>query len=431
MPETRVTAWLAEQAQVYRLKLWVGLTHWGIVLAGLLIERAATAVALILVARRVDPVHYGQYFSVFSLVNFLVVLPSYGLDSWLLTQAQSDHSKMRTLWSNLVRSRSGLLLAWTMLVILAGFILPENTFPFALLIPTTIGAAFDSLGLLSISALRCMNRHGAISILQSVSSLALLVFTAGLPGNSMTIVHFAILRAILSALTFLATILMIGRGVLIRLPARLPTSGILRAATPFMWAEFFSTVYIKADVSLIAFMIGSEGNSIYGPAVNLLQVAFLVPRALYSFIVPVLSRTFTEKREAFRQIGWAQLAAQIGGGAVLSLLTFLFASFLIQATFGAAYAHSAQILTLLSPIPFLRSLNSALAALLTSSGNQGIRTRAQAASAIFNVAANLYVIMPFGIPGVAVVYVLSEILLAVGYFGSLLIVNRPRRVNLP
>jgi O-antigen/teichoic acid export membrane protein len=73
------------------------------------------------------------------------------------------------------------------------------------------------------------------------------------------------------------------------------------------------------------------------------------------------------------------------------------------------------VLRLLSPILVLKSLNFGLAALLTAADFQSWRTTAQMVCAIFNVAANLVMIIHLGIVGVALVYMLSEALLLLGY----------------
>jgi O-antigen/teichoic acid export membrane protein len=410
---------LRDRFHTYRARLWAVLWNWGIVLAGLVVERAATALALILVARRVAPAFYGQYFSVFSLANFLVVLPSYGLDAWLLTQTRSDDNDLISLWSNAVRSRGRMLVLWIIAMSLAGLVLPAGTFPAALLIPTVIGTAFDSLVMLSYAALRCTNRHWLVSLMQSASALILLGTAAALPNSAAAVTLFALARMALSGMFFLVAIGLIGARALLHPPQPMLQSQIQKAARPFLWAEISSAIYVRADVNIVSFLVGSAGTSVYGPAINLLQVTFLPPRALFFLMVPRLSRTHSRTRTGFVRSSILQLAAQFVTGTALSLALFFLAPILIELTFGSAYRQSAEVLRLLSPIPLFRSLNFGLGALLTSGERQAERTRSQAIAAIFNLAANLLVIGPFGIPGVALVYAASEGLLCLGYLASL------------
>jgi PST family polysaccharide transporter len=182
-----------------------------------------------------------------------------------------------------------------------------------------------------------------------------------------------------------------------------------------MLAEIASSVYVKADLTIIALVLGPVGTSVYAPAITLLQAAFLAPRALFFVVVPVLSKTYTENRDRFRGRGLSQTAAQILIGTTISVLLFLFAPLIVRLIFGEDYAASAVILRILSPLPFLRSFNFALAAILTSSARQRQRTRVQIIAAAVNVTGNLIVIVPYGIIGVSIVYLLSELVLGLGY----------------
>lgn len=399
-----------------RRELRGAITNWAIVLFGLLAAQGATALALIVVARKVYPIEYGQYLSTYGLASFLVVLPNYGMDAWLLTRGHSTPSKVAELWGSSIRSRARLLLIWIAGMILLGMFLPADTFPLKIVLPAVWGLAFDSLVLLSYAAFRSLNQHGRVAILQSISSLALLGITLVLPLRAGRIALFAVGRAILSAVFMVIVIALASKDYLRHFRAFIPTRNLLLSARPFMMTELTSSVYVKADLTIVSLLLGSPGASIYGPALNLLQVSLLVPRALFFFVVPALSRTYVETRRFFGKRCLAQLIAQALAGAALSIAIFLFAPIAVHLVFGPAYERSAEVLRILSPVPFLRSLNFALGATLASGNRQSRRIKVQLLCAGFNVLANLAVIGPFGVAGVGIVYVLSELILCAGYF---------------
>lgn len=389
--------------------------NWAVVLFGLVVAQGATALALIVVARKVLPVEYGQYLAIYGLTSFLVVLPNYGLDVWLLTRGHSTSSEVGRLWGSSIRLRVQLLLIWIAGMMVLAVVLPADTFPVKIMLPAVLGVGFDSLTLLSYAAFRSSNWHGRVTLFQSASSLALLGITTLLPLRSGSIFLFASGRAMLSAILLTSVIAIAGKEYLKERTALIQTRDILVSARPFMVAELASSIYEKADLTIVSLFIGSSGASVYGPAINLLQVSFLASRALFLFVVPALSKAYVESSRSFMRKAVMQLVAQGLVGAVLSTIVFLSASFIISLVFGPAYGASSEILCLLSPIPFLRSLNFALGAILASGNRQSQRTRVQLLCAAFNVLANLVVIVPFGIAGVAVVYVLSELILASGY----------------
>jgi O-antigen/teichoic acid export membrane protein len=392
------------------------LLDWGAVITGLVLERVALALALIIIARRVEPIEYGQYISSFSLITFLAVLPGLGLDSWLLTQGRSLKEELEELWSSLIVSRIRALFLWVAGVICLSFFLSKDTYPFTLILIIVIGAAFDSLNLISIATLRCMNRHHSVAFLLTSSSLAVLVAAILLPKSSDTLLVFAAFRASFSALSFFFGSALINIRALFRRRGGGSIAQLIRSARAYFWADISSVIYVRADVNIIGLMVGSIGNSIYAPAINILQMSFLVPRAIFYFIVPRLSAAYRQKSHSrYSRLSSLVVLAQVGVGLPLSLFLYFLGPGLLQWAFGANYAESGKVLTILSLLPVIRSLNFAQSAIIMSSQNQANRTRVQIVAAGFNVVANIVALQTFGILAVAWVYVMSELMLLLGY----------------
>jgi len=101
-------------------------------------------------------------------------------------------------------------------------------------------------------------------------------------------------------------------------------------------------------------------------------------------------------------------------GLGLFLLLFFGAKYLIS-LFGPAYAGSQEILQILSAILFFHSITFGVAAILVATNQQKQRTIIQAIAVVINVGLNFLIIQQFGITGVAYVYVLTEVVLLLGY----------------
>jgi O-antigen/teichoic acid export membrane protein len=69
----------------------------------------------------------------------------------------------------------------------------------------------------------------------------------------------------------------------------------------------------------------------------------------------------------------------------------------------------------MSPLLFFKSLGFGWAAFLVATGRQNQRLVPQVVSAVLNVGLNLWLIPRLGIPGVALIYMVSEIVLTIGY----------------
>ena len=406
-----------------------GLEHWSTVLSGLALYSGLNALTLIIIARRVTPTEYGQYLASFALASFLVVLPSFGMDAWILTQHREKWSGTLALWAGSLRTRASLLIPWLAVMLLLSVVLPDATYPPKILVPTIFGVAFDSLLFLSYAALRTRHRHRQIAVVQAAYSITLLCLSLVLPIEDGHVAIFAAARMLLSFSASLIVLVALGWRYFENKDALPSMRSILHASRPFMLSELASSVYLKADVTIISIVIGTAGTSVYGPAITLLQAAFLVPAALFYVMVPTLSKTFTEDRGKFLSQSRAQTWVQVTLGAVISVVTFLLAPYIVDLVFGEGYAESADVLRLLSPLPFIRALNFAFAAILTSCERQKDRTRVQIFAAAVNVIGNLIVIARYGILGVSVMFLLSETALWFGY--SLILRDQVRQMRQP
>lgn len=295
-------------------------------------------------------------------------------------------------------------------------LLPPATYPWRLASVIVVGVGLDSLLALAYAFLRTLGRHTAVTILQAFYGLLLLMTTLVLPLATQGVLLFAGARSALG--------LALGLGLIVYLWRRYPPDQvtpvrfawpILRAARSFLATETISSVYMRADMTIVSLLLGATGARIYGPAINLLTIGCLAPSALFYYFVPVLSRLQEQDKSLYRQQSLTQLKFQLIMGAGLAVVLFAAAPLLVSVIFGRAYLESVLILRWLSPIGLLRSANFALAAILIASQQQAQRARVQLLCAVFNVTANLIVILPLGIAGVAAVYVCSELGLCLGY----------------
>lgn len=391
------------------------LANWGVIAVGLLTLYGFTALSLIIVARSVSKLEYGQYLAVFSLSTLTVVLPSFGIDSWMLTQSRAISDYGRDFWQRCLRLRSIALAIWFAALAAFTFFLPVETFPPQLMIVVMVGVAGDSIAMMAFAFMRGDDKHTQVTLLQALSATLLLAVTLLLPLQPGRILLFAMARTVLSVLIVFG--ISIGLVVRLRQAARYPVSdrGILNGSRDFLVTDMSAVVYGKADISLLSLLAGAVATSVYGPAVNLLMITIIPARALYFFTVPRLTQAREQSYRLFRRQSKIQFWIQAAGGALLSILLFLGASLVVSLVFGVAYLDSVPVLQILSVITFLRAINFALAAPLIAGGHQAKRARVQVVAAVFNIAANIVVIPVWGVYGVAFVYILTEILLAIGY----------------
>lgn len=386
---------------------------WVLVLGGMVAAQGFTALAVILLARRVAPIEYGQYVACYGLTALLVVVPGFGLDSWLLSRGATV-DVLSPLWRSALGARLRMLALWIAGIALVGLLLPSQTFPPSILLLTAVGVGLESVSSLAYSALRNLGQHRAISTAQVFGGVTLVLATAFLPLESGGPTLFALSRMVVAAVVAALAAALAAR----RMPTGetpLATRQLLRAARPFFVGDLAVSVYMRADLTVVALFLGAAYAGIYGPALSLVNMAFLAPSALYSLVLPRLAALFASDKGAFHRFGARQLGVQAVTGVILAFSIYLSAPFIIHVVFGPAYASSGEMLRVLSPLLAAKCLSFGLGALLTSSQGQAWRSMIQVVAAVFNLAANLIVIVPLGLVGVAVVYIVSEVLLSAGY----------------
>ncbi len=194
-------------------------------------------------------------------------------------------------------------------------------------------------------------------------------------------------------------------------------SGMGRETLPFAASDLAASVYLQADITLAAIMLGSAAVGLYAPASSLVNALFVIPAALYTLMIPVLVRTM----DAQGRLPDGMIVRTLGSFALLGVAlwagTWLASGRLLTFLLGDAFRGSGALLTILSPILFLKSLSFGAAAVLVAVGWQGRRVYIQAVAAALNVGLNLALIPKFGVTGIAWVYVASELFLVLGYLG--------------
>lgn len=388
---------------------------WLVVLAGLFAAQGFTALAGIVLARRVAAVDYGQYLASVGLAAILVALANLGMDQWLLASGADSPTQLMRAFNGALRIRLPLLAVWLVGIAVLGSLLPPAAFPQPYLLLAGVAVGCDSITLLSYSLLRNLGRHRTVTSFQGAAAACLLVASLVLPLAPGEASRFLTARAVISAAAALLSVACARRTINPEQKTAEPATAILRSAVPFMWSELAVAVYMRADLSILSLVKGSTASSVYGPATSLLSMCFLVPNALYLLVVPNLARLAKQVDPDFGRLALRQLLAQALSGVLLFAGVLALAPWLIRIVLGPHYVASAATLSLLSPILLFKSLSFGLGAWLTAGGEQATRTRIQVAVAVLNLCANLAVVGPFGVTGVAVVYVISEVLLCIGY----------------
>lgn len=405
------------------------LTNFATLLSGMGAARVMTAVALILVARQIGPNYYGQYVACFSLAKLTSVISSWGLDGWLLWRG-GHATDRRTIAVN-----SGIALTWKLLLgliwflllyLLAGWLNPE-VFPLPVLLLAGLVVWTEDLTNTVWSVFKStLQNDVTFKIITSIQFLLLSTTFALIVFGAQQLIVFMWARLIVSAIGCIGAVYLLRRNIGLGFIAAemLP---IFRAAAPFAASLVFSLIYERADVTIVGQFLGTEQAGLYGPAATITTTLFLIPASAYAVMVPVFTRAHTTRAATFNRTLRLFLAINTALGIGLAGGLALSAHWIVDLLYGGQYAESAPVLVILSLVLGLRCVTFALGAAVVGTGLQARRLIVQALAAVLNVVINIVSVGVWGIQGVAWVYVLSELVLLLGYWLVLVPVRRRSR----
>lgn len=367
----------------------------------------------IVVARSLGPNDFGRFSGVYSLTTLTSFFLSWGMDTWLLSyRGNSVNPKY---WSGKILVVKFVLgIIWGLLLVGVTSLINPNPFPLSLLVVSIVDVWFDSTFLTQISTLNLLGRFRTIAKLLIFSRLARLVCAWLLViGGAVSVINFAFFRCLTSILVSIITYKLINHEIKIDFPSN--SMKILRESTPFGVSEFLSLIYMQADIVLLTVLLGSSATGLYSPASTLINALFIVPASASNFIIPRLSNQNHDSSVGLMDRIKLTNLLFLSLGVILSGGIFFIGGFVLRIALGNQYQISALLLTILSPLLFFKCLSFGWVSILIAAGWQKSRVVVQILGAITNVAANVIFIRLFGIVGVALAYVASEMVLSIGY----------------
>ena len=185
---------------------------------------------------------------------------------------------------------------------------------------------------------------------------------------------------------------------------------LVATTVPFGLNALFASLYLSADVLLLAHFHDDDEVGIYRGGVLLISFFPLIAETLSNGIYPRMSRYLGQVAQAGSELRFAcrvllalSIPAAVGG--------ILTAEPLMVFIGGADFARSTLPFMVMAPLLPLRFLNNAFSMTLSALNRQGDRTRGVFFAAVFNVGANLLVLPAYGAVGAACTTLATEALL--------------------
>jgi O-antigen/teichoic acid export membrane protein len=388
----------------------------GTLISGMAVARIMSAVVIILIARQVGPGTFGQYAASFAVAKLSSVLFTLGVDVWLLRNGNraGDPAVLARYASSCLSVKVVLGVLWLGGISLVGPTLNQDVFPFTILMLASVSVWLDEQGNTIRNAFKtAMQNRIASFLIVAAQGMSLGITILLLLRGTDVLLPFVIGQVIATALGTGLAYAQFQRSIGIHMDSR-KTLTILREALPFALSVALALIYGRADITIIGHWLGEAAVGYYSPAVALVGALVLVPEASHTAMLPILSQLHNRDQDRLVQLSrWFLLASIVGGG-IAAVGVIVVAHPLVDFVYGSQFLPSAQVLTILSGVLAARFVSFALAAIIVAVGWQKHRVIVQAVSAVLNVGLNLMIIQR-GIIAVAQVYIVSEVVLMLGY----------------
>jgi len=377
------------------------------------------AVYFILIARALGAEGYGAFIGVTAFVSIIAPFASMGSGNILIKHVARDKSTFSKYWGRtiILTCSSGLILS-VITAAISTFILPK-TIPFLLVVSVAI-ADLIFLAMLNVSgqAFQGFQRLTMTSFLLVLPNLTrLLVLIILIMFKKPTPLDLGYIYLLSTGFAFLTAIYVVARELGKPAYPRKVFDGEIKEGLYFSVALSSHSIFNDIDKTILTRLATLEAAGIYAAAYRLVDVAFIPVRSLIS---ASYARFFMSGVNGMR--GTVSLVGKLlpyaaAYGLAASLLLFACAP-LVPIVFGREFTEAIYALRWLSLLPLLKVLHYFPANALTGAGYQGLRSFCLVATALFNVALNLWLVPKYSWKGAAWASIASDSLYAVVIWGA-------------
>ena len=361
----------------------------------------------ILIVRQLGKLLYGEYATLTATLGLMASLLGFGLDVWVLSEGGRDHATLAVNIGHVLRAK---ILGAALLLGLVGLAWSSQVVQTPAFIVGVLGIIFDSFTNTGYSALRALNRNGAVAIFQVVSPLVLLGALGAMQYAGVSVLLLFVVQASTSAALAVVLLGLLRRLVGPLLPHRFQLGYLVRGAWLFVAADVLSNIYTQSGLVILGRMVDQTLVGLWKPALNVIGLTFLVPSLLFLVGLPQLNAVARDRRQ-YRSL---LLALSVGAacyGLAVMVGLWLFNGLIVQLLFGHEYDAALPLVQAMSLVPLFKSGSFVCVAIMLSLDRQLVRVGLQALVTVLSVAGGLLIIPAYGLQGAVWLYVAVEALI--------------------
>ena len=395
------------------VRLWPTLRDTGWLLVGDGANRGTRFAITLLLARHLDPEHFGRWIVAFTTALMLGLIAEFGLPFIVTREVAIDATRGgRRLGQALLVKVAAAWLAVAVAFPISAVFGGETAVVFLILTSYAVADTFAQLFTAVFRGRLKMHLEAALRGLQAILTMTLVValIVADAPlwlvASAMAAATLpSIVGGVVLARRLVPIVWVLDRGEILALA---------RAAVPILVSSIAFLLYFRIDILLLKVMRSEGEVGLYGAAYAMVWPLTIVPMLYAQSVYPRFSSADAARRSALYRdalfIAGAYGVLVLGGVALFGRSVFL-------QIVGDQYAEAAPLLVVFAAAFALYGLSHTSFYLLYSRARYGAVVTTTFLGIAFNVGANLLFIPAFGVMGAATTTLLTEIVVLVVLLG--------------
>jgi O-antigen/teichoic acid export membrane protein len=395
---------------IFKNTFWLGLAE--------VIQKVSFFIIGIWMARNFGPEIYGKWVFALSFVGFFSILADFGFGTLMTREISRNRADTAIYIDNIMIMK--IALGALALVVMNGLIVFFKTDPIVIKLVFLLGVyiIMNSFAVFFQSIFRANEKMQYEAFCRSLQSLLLVIIVIFvlIKGGNIVDVGFTYLVVVTVGSIFSAVIVWHNFSKFFKKINVKVCKNILKKSWPFALSMFLAAIYFKIGMIIVGSIGLNEELGFYAVSFNIIMVIILLPQFLTFSIYPYFSRIFIKNKRKLKNQFIKITKWFISIGIAISIFLWLSSSFLINFIYGKQYKESIVILKILTFVIVFAYIAHIVGISLSSVGLQWERVKGQMFAAFTNICGNIILIPLFGIYGVALALIFSEIVLAFSYY---------------
>jgi O-antigen/teichoic acid export membrane protein len=368
---------------------------------------------------------YGTYFSLTSYSLLFMILLDLGLTNYNNREVAIDRGFYKSNFWSIIGAKTILTVAFFCIAAIVGFMIgftPTDFLIFGLLALNQTLLSFNTYLRSNISAIHQFKMDGILSVIDRlfvVLSLGAIIWTNLFP-LQLTIYTFILAQTVGLFLTFILSWLANNKylGQADFHFDKIKILNLLKKSLPYAGIIALMTVYTRLDSVLILKLLPNgrflAGN--YAMSYRLLDAGAIIGILLAGQLLPLFAANLINKSKLRSIIKWTSVIVLVPA-IIASLVCSIEGNIIMQWLYPEKYKYAGGLVfsILIWCIPGMVLVNI-FGTLLTAAGEVKRINQMALAACIINIAGNLILIQSFGLKGVAITAVITQVFFGVMCF---------------